>query len=108
MSLIHLKSIADLNTLINNEKRAIIIDFYADFCGPCKQIAPFFEQLSKSEVNQYVCFVKVDVDEAGELAEHLGVNAMPTFIGYKNGHKIAEIVGANKDKLTALLKEIAS
>lgn len=108
MSLIYLKSIPDFNALLKQEQRAILIDFYADFCGPCKQIAPFFEQLSNSEISKYVCFVKVNVDEAGELAEQLGVSAMPTFLAYKNGNRIAELVGANKDKLTALIKEIAS
>ncbi len=108
MSIIYLKSITDFNALLKHEHRAILIDFYADSCGPCKQIAPFFEQLSNSEISKYVCFVKVDVDEAGDLAEHLGVSAMPTFLAFKNESKIGELVGANKDKLTSLVKEIAS
>jgi thioredoxin 1 len=108
MQLVYLKSIADFNVLLKQESRAILIDFYADSCGPCKQIAPFFEQLSNSEISKYVCFVKADVDEVGDLAEHLGVSAMPTFLAFKKELKVGELVGANKDKLTNLVKEIAS
>ena len=108
MPLVHLKSLADFKALLKNENRAILIDFYADFCGPCKMIAPFYEKLSRSELDNYVCFCKVDVEEVPDLAEHLGVNAMPTFMAFKDEKKVTEIVGANKDKILELVKQIAS
>lgn len=108
MSLVHLKSMADFKALLKNEKRAILIDFYADFCGPCKMIAPFFEKLSLSQLNEFVCFCKVDVEEVPDLAEHLGVNAMPTFMAFKGEQKITELVGAKKESILELVKQIAS
>lgn len=104
--IIHLKSLADFQALLKNESRGIIIDFYADFCGPCKMIAPFFEKLAASELHEYVCFCKVDIEEVPDIAEHLGVSAMPTFMGFKNEKKVAEVVGANKDSLLNLIKSI--
>lgn len=104
--IIHLKSLADFQALLKNESRGIIIDFYADFCGPCKMIAPFFEKLAASGLNEYVCFCKVDVEEVPDISEHLGVSAMPTFMGFKDEKKVAEVVGANKDSLLNLIKTI--
>lgn len=106
MAIVHLKSLADYQALLKNEKKGIIIDFYADFCGPCKMIAPFFEKLATSALNEYVCFCKVDVEEVPDIAEQLGVTAMPTFIGFKNEAKVAEVVGANKDSIMNLIKTI--
>jgi len=85
-----------------------IVDFYATWCGPCKAIAPMIEKWS---TNQYadanVDFFKVDVDVVGDVAREQEVSAMPTFILFKNGQKVDQIIGADlrglKTKLDAQL-----
>ena len=62
----HIKSKAEFEQLIN-ENNNVVIDFYATWCGPCKMLAPIFEQVAAEKEN--VVFVKVDVDEALELAK---------------------------------------
>ncbi|MCR9066797.1 MAG: thioredoxin [Cytophagales bacterium] len=82
----------------------VVVDFFATWCGPCKRIAPDLETLS--ELEQTVIFMKVDVDELEDLAAKYDVSAMPTFLFFKNGEKVADIVGANfqgiKDKVLSL------
>ena len=107
-NIIHLRTEAELKSLIEKETRAVIIDCYADFCGPCKAIAPFIDKLANSEVGYYVCFAKVNVEEAPELANTLNIVAMPTFIAYKDGQQVYQFTGGSKDKLIELIKSITT
>ena len=79
------------------DHKDVVVDFFAEWCGPCKQIAPIFEELSKEHHN--IKFCKVDVDTCADLAGSCGVRAMPTFHFYKGGEKVSEVVGANVDKI---------
>ncbi|PTB39206.1 uncharacterized protein TrAFT101_008003 [Trichoderma asperellum] len=85
----------------------VIVDCYATWCGPCKAIAPILEKASEeAEFKDKVHFVKFDVDELPELSQELGIRAMPTFLFYKNGQKVDEMVGANPPMLLQNLKKL--
>ncbi|KAJ4984875.1 thioredoxin [Stagonosporopsis vannaccii] len=78
----------------------LIADFYATWCPPCKQIAPIYNQLSTAHSAEgKFAFVKVNVDEAREIAAQYGIQAMPTFLLFKNGKQIEQIRGADPRKL---------
>lgn len=80
------------------KKENVVIDFWAEWCGPCKMLGPIFEELSK-EIKT-VNFAKVNVDESAEIASEYSVRSMPTLVIFKNGEEIARIVGfSSKDSL---------
>lgn len=74
-----------------NSDSAVIVDFYADWCGPCKRLAPIFEELS-SEV-EGVSFFKVNVEDESELAAKFSVQSIPTLIIFKDGEPADRIMG---------------
>ena len=84
MEIIHLEK-ENFKELI---KEKILVDFYANWCGPCKMIAPELEKVESS-----VKVVKVDVDEHEELARQYGVMSIPTLILFDNGKEIKRTIG---------------
>lgn len=80
--------------------RPTVIDFYATWCGPCKQIAPMFEML-KSEYGDKINFQSVDVDKDVDMTVRYGIEAMPTFVILdSDGKEINRIVGADAKALS--------
>jgi len=80
----------------------VILDCYATWCGPCKVISPMVDQFSETYTSAN--FYKLDVDKASELAQELGVRAMPTFMLFKGGEKVKEVVGANPTALKVAIE----
>ena len=79
----------------------------ATWCGPCKVIAPHIVKMSDTFPSAR--FFKLDVDEVPDVAQELGVRAMPTFMVFRNGEKVGEVVGANQKALEALVqREVAN
>ncbi|ORZ41501.1 thioredoxine 2 [Catenaria anguillulae PL171] len=101
MPVIQVQSTEEFKKHIAGSK-LVVVDFYATWCGPCKVIAPKFATFSDQFDG---VFLKVDVDELGEVAQTAGISAMPTFHLYKNGNKVAELVGADAKKLEQLIAD---
>ena len=70
----------------------VLVDFYAPWCGPCKMLAPFLEQLAV-EFNGRVKFAKLNVDDAPELAGHYDITGVPTLMLFRGGNVIDPMVG---------------
>ena len=83
--------------------KPVLIDFYADWCGPCKMMGPVVEEISNEVSGAKVC--KINIDEQMELAQKYGVMSIPTFIVIRNGQTAAKQIGAvPKSALLNLLK----
>lgn len=104
---VQIESTAQFSNLLSTSN-IVIADFYADWCGPCKQIAPVYEQLSAqlSRPNK-ITFTKINTDRQQELAQAYGVTAMPTFMIFKNGRRTESIQGANMPALSTAIKKVA-
>ena len=90
---------------VNDKSGVVLIDFYADWCGPCKMMAPVLDELS-DELAGKVKIAKVDVDENDELAYKYGIRSIPTLIIFKDGKEAEKIVGFNpKDALKSVLNK---
>ena len=71
----------------------VFVDFYADWCGPCKMMSPVIDQLA-AEYDGKIKVGKVNVDENGDLAQKYGIMSIPNMISFKNGQPVDRIVGA--------------
>ena len=86
-----------------NSAVPVLVDFYADWCGPCRAMAPALEELASETAGIRV--VKVNVDEAPEVASRYGISAIPSLLVFKNGEVVAEHVGlASKAALKSLVR----
>ena len=74
-------------------KGKCVVDNFANWCGPCKAMAPIFGDLSKEMKG--IKFYKLNVDDYPEIAQQFGVMSIPTFILFKNGEPVERIIGGN-------------
>lgn len=85
--------------LINNK---VIVDFYADWCGPCKMLSPVLEKISEEE---NIDIVKINVDNEQELAREYGIMSIPTLIIFENGKEINKNIGlCSKQDIKEMIK----
>ncbi len=71
----------------------VFVDFYADWCGPCRAVAPTVEELSKDYEGK-VSFVKVNVDENADLAAKFDIHTIPTLMIFRNGKPVTQYIGS--------------
>ncbi len=97
---------ANFNDEVINSDVPVLVDFYADWCGPCKMIAPIVEQLA-GEYEGKVKIGKLDVDANGVTAQSFRVMSIPTLLVFKGGEVVDTIVGAvPKNQLEAKLNAV--
>jgi thioredoxin 1 len=103
----HLSSSEFENEVLKSQVPTVV-DFYADWCGPCRMVSPIIEALS-SEYDGRVKFVKVNTDDNPDIAMKYGIMSIPTIIVFKNGQVASTIIGAGpatmyKQKIDTVLK----
>lgn len=96
--------LANFQAEVKDQTVPVVVDFYADWCGPCRSLKPVLEQL-EAEGHK---IVKLDITEEPELAGHFGISALPTLLAFKNGEPVAKAVGTqNRDTILKLIAEAA-
>ncbi|EDR26549.1 thioredoxin, putative [Entamoeba dispar SAW760] len=101
MAVLHINALDQLTALLSTEK-VIVIDFFATWCGPCRSIGPYFEELAGQHNN--IKFVKVDVDQAEEICVNYKVRSMPTFVLVKDGIEQKRFSGADRNALKQMIE----
>ena len=105
--MLHLNTATEFQSFVHaNKNYLIVVDFYAQWCSPCKRIAPWLEKRA-SELGDQVVFAKVDVDVNHETTSTYGVTAMPTFLFIRDAKIVDSVKGASETNIDAKIKQHA-
>ena len=108
MSAINHISVKNFESEVVDSSVPVLIDFYADWCGPCRMLAPALESLAREYAGR-VKIVKVNVDAEPELAGHFRVQSIPTLLAFRDGRHVDTLVGVgSQEQLRQVLTTLAS
>lgn len=96
----------DFDDKVLKSDKPVLVDFYADWCGPCKMIAPYLDSLA-DEYKDKVKVAKLNVDQNGQSAMKYGVRGIPTMILFVNGQQSEVIVGADPNRIRDIVAKAA-
>ena len=89
--IIHVNDLNEFNEKISQGR--VLVDFFATWCGPCKMLAPILEDVDAKGEAGDLLIVKVDVDEASDIAIRFGIQSIPTLILFENGKAVNKVLG---------------
>ncbi len=94
----------DFDRTVLGSEAPVLVDFYADWCAPCKYVAPLMDELAQTHEGRLLV-VKVDTDQAPDLSQKLSIRSIPTLILFKEGEEVARSVGFEPEKVRSMADE---
>ena len=94
----------DFDRTVLGSEAPVMVDFYADWCAPCKYVAPLMDELAHTHQGTLLV-VKIDTDQAPDLSQQFAIRSIPTVILFKDGEEVGRSVGFEPDKLRAMADE---
>ncbi len=95
-------SAAEFESKVLGASEPVLVDFFATWCGPCKMMAPTIDEVSQEMAGKASVY-KIDIDEAPQIAQQLGIMSVPTFMVFKDGKIVSQTIGAQpKENILAL------
>lgn len=99
-------TVSNFESEVLHSDQPVLVDFYADWCGPCRMLAPVLEEIAR-EYEGGVKVGKVNVDEQMELAQKFGVSSIPLLVVFKDAQPVAKSLGYRpKEEIVNLLKDL--
>ena len=93
----------NFDSIVINSDKPVLVDFWAEWCGPCKMLTPTIEAIAE-EYKDKSSIVKINVDDAPAIATKYGIRSIPSILLFRNGDVVEQRVGAvSKEELTSLL-----
>ena len=97
----------DFSKTVEASEAPVLVDFYADWCGPCRMVAPFVDEIAQANVGKLLV-AKVDTDKAPSVAMRYGIRSIPTLIVFKDGKEIERSVGFEPQRLHNLISKVVA
>ena len=101
---IEIQTIEEFNKYINTPNKLFVIDFNADWCGPCQRIKPDFHELAHNNIN--IGFLSINVDKVSEVSDYLEISMLPTFVYIKDNKVLGKVIGADIDNVSKQLEQL--
>jgi thioredoxin 1 len=102
----HVFTVENFDSEVLKSSIPVLVDFWAPWCGPCRQMSPIVEELGHEMDASKIKVGKVNVDEVGDVAQQYNIMSIPTFLVFKNGQVVDTMVGGmSKDELKAKVEK---
>lgn len=106
MNTTHLDS-TNFDTTVSGTNQPVLVDFYAEWCGPCKMLSPIIDEVATEQIGKSVV-AKLNIEDAGDIASRYGVTSIPALIVFKDGKPVANASGLqSKDAINKLIESAA-
>jgi thioredoxin 2 len=97
----------DFDTTVLGADAPVLVDFYADWCGPCRMVAPVVDEIAHAHTGRLLV-AKVDTDRAPEVAMRYGIRSIPTLIVFHGGREVERSVGFEPERVKSLIKKVVA
>lgn len=97
----------DFDQVVLEAGAPVLVDFYADWCGPCRMVAPFVDDIAQKHVGKLLVG-KVDTDRAPEVAMRYGIRSIPTLIVFRDGEEVDRSIGFEPERVRDLVERIVA